>query len=363
MEEKLIRIPAETQYAEELRALEVEDRRPKPGNWRLSPWAVLKYLTGGKTEQGLEITPKYIGPRRLLEIAIASLLSDRALLLTGVPGTAKSWLAEHLAAAVSGHSNLLVQGTSGTGEDALRYGWNYARLIAGGPSRDALVPGPVMRAMESGQLVRIEELTRIPTEMQDALISILSEKCLPVPELELEIQARQGFNVLATANDQDKGIYPMSSALQRRFNVLVMPLPASLEEEISIVRQRVHQLGQSLQLPLEELRQQNVEKLLTLLRELRTGVTHDGKQKLKPTRSVFSPAETISMLHHARIQHHYFSERPLDATDLVRAVVQTFVRDDAEEREVLSSYAESVLRKRNAWNDWYEAFREQLLVK
>jgi len=363
VEEKLIRVPAETQFAAELQVLEAEDRRPKPGNWRLSPWAVLKYLTGGKTEQGLEIAPKYIGPRRLLEIAIASLLSDRALLLTGVPGTAKSWLAEHLAAAVSGHSNLLVQGTSGTGEDALRYGWNYARLISGGPSREALVPGPVMRAMESGQLVRIEELTRIPTEMQDALISILSEKCLPVPELELEIQARQGFNVLATANDQDKGIYPMSSALQRRFNVLVMPLPASLEEEINIVRQRVQQLGQSLHLPLEELRQQHVEKLLTLLRELRNGVTHDGKQQLKPTRAVFSPAETISMLHHARIQHHYFSDRPLDAADLVRAILQTFVRDDADEREVLSSYAESVLRKRTAWKDWYDAFHEQLSVK
>src|ERR687893_1819678 len=90
-----------------------------------------------------EITPKYVGQRRLIELAVATLATDRALLLLGVPGTAKTWVSEHLAAAVSGDSTLLVQGTAGTGEEALRYGWNYARLIAEGPTPDALVPSPV----------------------------------------------------------------------------------------------------------------------------------------------------------------------------------------------------------------------------
>src|ERR687889_806385 len=92
------------------------------------------------------MVPKYIGSRRLIEIAIATLATDRGLLLLGVPGTAKSWVSEHLAAAISGDSTMLIQGTAGTSEESVRYGWNYARLLADGPSRAALVASPLMRA-------------------------------------------------------------------------------------------------------------------------------------------------------------------------------------------------------------------------
>ena len=78
-------------------------------------------------------------------------------------------MSEHLAAAISGDSTLLVQGTAGTAEEAIRYGWNYARLLAEGPSPAALVPSPVMTAMRTGAIARIEELTRIPADVQDAL--------------------------------------------------------------------------------------------------------------------------------------------------------------------------------------------------
>src|SRR2546427_4811335 len=165
----LLREHAEQQYADELAALAKADNKPRPPNWKLSPWAVSTYLLGGKLEDGVVITPKYIGDRRLIEIAIATLATDRALFLLGVPGTAKTWVSEHLAAAISGDSTLLVQGTSGTAEEAIRYGWNYARLIAEGPSSKALVASPVMKAMAEGRIVRIEELTRIPADVQDAL--------------------------------------------------------------------------------------------------------------------------------------------------------------------------------------------------
>src|ERR671916_1532457 len=193
-ETTVLRPHAEQEYAEELIALERADDRPRPPRWRLSPWAVCTYLLGGDAD-GTEITPKYVGQRRLIELAVATLATDRALLLLGVPGTAKTWVSEHLAAAISGNSTLIVQGTSGTGEESLRYGWNYARLIAEGPSRDALVPSPMMRAMERGAIARVEELTRIPADVQDTLITVLSEKSLPIPELGLEVQARRGFNV------------------------------------------------------------------------------------------------------------------------------------------------------------------------
>ncbi len=209
---------------------------PRPPSWRLSPWAVTTYILGGTLANGgAVITPKYLGSERLVEIAVASLATDRALLLLGVPGTAKTWLGEHLAAAISGSSTLVVQGTAGTPEEALRYGWNYARLLADGPSRAAMVPGPVMRAMETGSLVRVEELTRIPSDVQDSLITILSEKTLPIPELNGGSPSTEGFNVIATANNRDKGVNDLSSALRRRFNTVVLPLPDSIDQEVEIV--------------------------------------------------------------------------------------------------------------------------------
>ena len=239
----ILRPHAEHEYADELAALAAADDRPRPPNWHLSPWAVVTYLLGGVLADGTVITPKYVGQRRLIEIAVATLATDRALLLLGVPGTAKTWVSEHLAAAISGDSTLLVQGTAGTTEESLRYGWNYARLLAEGPTEAALVPSPVYRAMRTGRLVRIEELTRMPSEVQDALVTILSEKVLPVPELDTEVAAVQGFNLIATANDRDRGINELSSALRRRFNTVVLPLPATAEEEMAIVARRVGELG------------------------------------------------------------------------------------------------------------------------
>ncbi|HST66019.1 MAG TPA: AAA family ATPase, partial [Mycobacteriales bacterium] len=223
----LLRPHAEQTFAAELAALAAGDDRPRPPRWRLSPWAVVTYLLGGTAADGTVITPKYTGPRRLIEVAVSTLATDRALLLLGVPGTAKTWVSEHLAAAVSGDSTLLVQGTSGTAEEAIRYGWNYARLLAEGPTAGALVASPVMTAMREGRIARVEELTRIPSDVQDALITVLSEKTLPVPELATEVQAAKGFNVIATANDRDRGVNELSSALRRRFNTVVLPLPAS----------------------------------------------------------------------------------------------------------------------------------------
>src|SRR5690606_16386619 len=227
----------------DLKARGRHDPRPRPPNWRLSPWAVATYILGDTLDDGPAIAPEYIGSPRLIEIAIATLTPDRALLLIGVPGTGKTWLSEHLAAAISGNSTLLIQGTAGTPEEAIRYGWNYARLLAEGPSDAALVSSPVMVAMERGHIARVEELTRIPSDVQDSLITILSEKTLPIPELNSEVQAQKGFNVIATANTRDKGVNELSSALKRRFNTVLLPLPKHIDEEIEIVRNRVESLG------------------------------------------------------------------------------------------------------------------------
>ena len=224
MSEKL-RLPAEESYAAELKALAAGDSGPRPPGWALSPRSVVTYLMGGKAGDGTVITPKYVGDKRLIETAVATLATDRALLLLGVPGTAKSWVSEHLAAGITGDSTLVIQCTAGTDENQIRYGWNYAQLLAHGPRREALVPTPLMRAMEGGKLCRFEELTRMGSDVQDTLITVLSEKMMPVPELNTAVYAQRGFNIIATANNRDKGVNELSSALKRRFNVVVLPLP------------------------------------------------------------------------------------------------------------------------------------------
>lgn len=353
----VIRAHAEQTYAHELAALAAHDDRPRPANWRLSPWAVVTYLLGGKAGD-MEIEPKYYGRRRLIEIAVATLATDRALLLLGVPGTAKTWVSEHLAAAISGDSTLLVQGTAGINEEALRYGWNYARLIAEGPSEKALVPSPVMTAMRDGKLVRVEELTRIPADVQDTLITLLSEKTLPVAELNSEVQAIQGFNLIATSNDRDKGINELSAALRRRFNTVVLPLPDTLEEEVSIVQNRVVALGKSLELPPEVAPLQEIRRLVTIFRELRSGKTEDGREKLKSPTATLSTAEAISVIHQGQSLAVHFGDGALSAHDLAAGLAGAVVKDPGSDAIVWQEYLETIVKKREGWQDLYRACRE-----
>src|SRR3954470_283771 len=262
----VLRAAAETMFAAEIEALAAADKYEKPPGWKMSPRAVLTYITGG-TVGSTKVTPKYIGHQRLVEIAISTLVTDRALLLIGEPGTAKSWLSEHLAAAINADSTKVVQGTAGTTEEHIRYTWNYAMLIAHGPSNEALIKSPIFRAMESGSLARFEEITRCASEVQDALISLLSEKRLSIPELTTEVPAQRGFSVIATANTRDRGVNDMSAALKRRFNIVVLPAPADLETEVSIVTKRVGELASSLQLRAEIPNEDAIMKVVTIFRE------------------------------------------------------------------------------------------------
>jgi MoxR-like ATPase len=355
---EVLRQHAEAQHADELAALAKADDRPRPPNWLLSPWAVATYVLGGELDNGMVITPKYLGSRRLIEVAIATLATDRALLLLGVPGTAKTWLSEHLAAAISGDSTQLVQGTSGTPEEAIRYGWNYARLLAEGPSRQALVASPVLRAMQTGGIARLEELTRIPSDVQDALITVLSEKTLPIPELDDEVQALAGFNVIATANDRDRGVNDLSAALKRRFNVVVLPLPEDVESEVEIVRLRVEQLGEALRLPAELEAVDEIRRVVTVFRELRDGVTADGRTKIKSPSGTLSTAEAISVMTNGIALAAHFGDGVVRAADVAAGLHGAVVKDPVADRLVWQEYLEAVVRERKPWSDLYRACRE-----
>ncbi|MER9300423.1 AAA family ATPase [Mesorhizobium sp. M0621] len=350
-----IRLPVEQAYAAELQALSRNDDRQKPAGWSLSPKAVLTYLLGGKADDGTLITPKYVGRRRLMETAVATLATDRALLLLGVPGTAKSWVSEHLAAAIMGDSTLIVQCTAGTDENQIRYGWNYAQLLAKGPSQDALVPTPLYRAMRDGKLCRLEELTRMGSDVQDTLITVLSEKMMPIPELNTSIYAQRGFNIIATANNRDKGVNELSSALKRRFNVVVLPLPEDMAEEVAIVSKRVGEMAGGLDLPVPKNVGEEIARVLTIFRELRSGATADGKVTLKTPSGSLSTAEAIATMVGGLSQAAWFDSGKLGAEGLAASLVGAIVKDPVQDKLVLEEYLETVLKKRPDYAGYYAA--------
>ena len=355
---KEILLSAEEQYAEELQELIKHDTSPKPQGWKMSPKAVLTYICGGLAGTK-KIEPKYIGHKRLVEICIATLITDRALLLIGEPGTAKSWLSEHLAAAISGDSKKIIQGSAGTSEEQIRYSWNYALLLAGGPSPQALVRSPVYRGMEEGELVRFEEVTRCLPEVQDSLISLLSEKRISVPELNLDQTAAKGFSLIATANTRDKGVNEMSAALKRRFNIVVLPSPENIDTEIDIVNQRVKELSSGFdtfaKIPSEKI----VSKVVTIFRELRLGVTVDQKNKVKSPSGVMSTAEAISLLTNSMALAGSFGNGEVQDEDIAAGLQGAIVKNEERDSLVWKEYLNNVMkRKGEEWRRLYNSCSE-----
>ena len=358
MSEEILRLPAEKLFQKEIDALIAAEKNPVPTGWRMSPQSVKTYICGGKVGN-TEITPKYIGHERLVEIAISTLVTDRALLLIGEPGTAKSWLSEHLTAAINGDSTKVIQGTAGTTEEQIKYSWNYAMLIAQGPSHEAMLKSPVFNAMETGTIARVEEISRCASEVQDALISILSEKRISVPELAVEVAAKKGFSVIATANTRDKGVNEMSAALKRRFNIVVLPAPADLDSEMEIVRTRVTQLSENLDLNAKQPADDVVEKVCTIFRELRCGETLDRTQKVKGTSGVLSTAEAISLLCNSMALAGSFGNGTVANEDLAAALQGAVIKDEDKDAVAWKEYLENVMKKRGSeWLGLYKACKE-----
>jgi MoxR-like ATPase len=340
------RLP-EDRYREELETLADSDEGPRPPGWFLTPRAVVTFICGG-TAGKLGIAPKFIGSKALIERCVVTLAGQRGLLLVGEPGTAKSMLSELLAAAVSGSSVRTIQGTAGTTEDQLRYGWNYALLLAKGPTPEALVPSPLLSAMQSGALVRIEEITRCLPEVQDALISVLSERRLQVPELSgtpgESITARPGFNVIATANLRDRGVSEMSAALKRRFNFEQIDPIASLADEIKLVSEQASvTLGASG--VTSGLDASILEALVTVFRDLRSGKTAEGWPIEQPG-SVMSTAEAVSVATAMGLQQAYLGGARDALGTLPGHLLGVVRKDDPADMARLRGYWDVAVKRR-----------------
>ncbi|MCP4654804.1 MAG: AAA family ATPase [bacterium] len=348
---------AEVLYREELERLgELDRQASRPEGWRLSPSAVLRFVLGDP-EHGIE--EKFVGSRAQVERAIVALATHRGLMLIGEPGTAKSFLSELLAAAISGDSTLVIQGSAATTDDTIKYSWNYALLLAEGPSERSLVPAPLYLGLSEGKLVRFEEITRCPLEVQDSLLSVLSDRVLAIPELEGEertLFARHGFNVIATANTRDRGVNEMSAALKRRFNFETIPPIPSLEQEMALVKRQTDALLAQAAVP-ARLGDDVTELLVTTFHELRRGKA-DGKAVDAPT-TVMSTAEAVAVGVAAGLQAHYFAAGEVRPGHLVQSLVGTALKDEPEDLGVLRRYFEQVVRSRSGehWREYYEARR------
>lgn len=353
-----LRMPAEERYADELARLDASDDAPRPPGWRMSAQAVRRFIIGDP-KRG--IARKFYGDDPLVDRAVVSLMSNQGLMLVGEPGTAKSMLSELLAAAISRDSVLVVQGSAGTTEDHLRYGWNYALLLAEGPSEKALVPSPVLTAMRAGKIVRFEEITRCAPEVQDALISLLSEKSLAVPELgsDQAVRAAPGFNVIGTANLRDRGVHEMSSALKRRFNFeTVRPIADAAHERELVLRQLADRLG-----PLEvkvDIDGDVADILVQTFQDLRTGRTREGTSLTRPE-AVMSTAEAVNVLHAAALEAAFLDNGNLSGAHIARQIQGVILKDEPEDGKRFKAYLDHIVKERSGrsgpWRDFYQAAR------
>jgi MoxR-like ATPase len=355
---EVLRPSAEVLYADELRALVEADSGPRPPGWRLSPRSVRSFICGGKQP---EVRRKFFGDDTMVERAIISLSSNRGLMLVGEPGTAKSMLSELLAAAISGTSMNAIQGTAGTTEDHIKYSWNYALLLAEGPSLRALVASPLYVAMRDGLIVRFEEITRCPPEIQDTLVSILSEKVMVVPELDGPDRirhARPGFNVIATANTRDRGVHEMSSALKRRFNFETVHPIRELRLEVELVARECERLLREAAVPIGVDRD-IAELLVTVFHDLREGITREGIQVERPT-TVMSTAEAVSVGMSAGLDAYYYGEGTLRPNHIVRHLGGAVLKDNPDDLKKLRHYFDVVIKQRSQkegglWTELLEA--------
>lgn len=363
----VVREPAENRFAEELAAVKAADKDPRPPGWQLSPKAVRTFIIGSEGKklpspsgQPIAIPRKFYGDDMLIDRCIVTLMGSRGLILIGEPGTAKTMLSELLSAAICGQSTNTIQGTAGTTEDQIKYSWNYALLLAEGPSPRALVPSPLYIGLKEGLIVRFEEMTRCPQEIQDTLVSILSDKMMHVPELgdgHSLVLAKKGFNIIATANTRDRGVNEMSSALKRRFSFETVRPIRDKDFEVRLVMEQAQSLlaDAGAQATIE---QDVIDMLVTAFQDLRNGRTAEGTVVDRPS-TPMSTAEAVSVTFSAALDACYLGDGRVRSEHVVRQLLGTVIKDSPDDAKKVRQYFDVVVKSRlrlgSSWRSFYQA--------
>lgn len=354
-QENAQRLPAERRYLEQLVRIAEEDSHPVPPGWRMSPLAVERFIVGDP-QQGIE--RKFVAEPGVVQRIVISLCSNRGCFMVGEPGTAKSWLSELLAAAICGDSTIVAQGTGISDTRQLLYGWDQAKLTTAGMTSDALVPGPVYRAMRDGKLLRFEELSRCPPHLQDSLLSVLSERVMMLPELGDQdglLYAAPGFNVVATSNSVDEGVHGMSVALRRRLNFETIRPIRRLQDELDVVLSGLRQLNRQVGVEMD-INQPLIEVLVTLFHELRCGQTMDGRSTHRLEGAALSTAEAIEVAFALSVYAFYYRDGEMRAADLLHFIIGTALKDRDDDRRRLKYYFDAEVGEKSGehWRALYE---------
>ncbi len=359
--ESLQRPSVEMLYADEIALLIKQDKdKPKPMGWQMTPDSVVKFVLGDKK---LDLKPKFVGTRRFIERCVVALATNRGLMLIGEPGTAKSYLSEIFTAAISGDSTLIVQGSAGTTEDDIKYSWNYALLLSQGPTPASMVPAPLHDGMSQGKLVRFEEITRCPLEIQDTLLSILSDRVMTIPEFEESektLYAQAGFNVIATANTRDRGVNEMSAALKRRFNFETVHPIQNLKQERALVQNEMQRRLDRAGIPVR-FSDDATELLVTTFHELRQGKTMGG-QAIEKMSTVMSTAEAVEVGYASSLHAYYFGASSVKPDHLVDNLIGAALKENEDDLKKLRLYFNQVVkgRKGDHWQAYYKASKGSL---
>ncbi len=354
--DSILKPSIEMLYEDELKILHENDSGKKPDGWNLSPKSVVSFIKGN-TDLG--VSRKIYGDDFLLERAVVSLIGQQGLLLVGEPGTAKSYLSELLAAAICGRSDLTIQGSAGTTEDQIKYSWNYALLLAEGPTEKSLVKSALFKAMESGSIVRFEEITRCPQEVQDTLISLMSDKHILISEMGegKMINAKRGFNIIATANLRDRGVHEMSSALKRRFNFETIQPLQDIDQETELVEKRVGTLLEEARTEVK-LNRDVIKMLVTVFQELRSGETKEGTG-MQTTSSIMSTAEAVNVAFCSALDACYFGKGELGSDEIANQIQGTVFKDNKDDTKKIRYYFDTVVKERarkgREWKGLYKS--------
>jgi MoxR-like ATPase len=364
----ILRPPAEIDYAEELDYLESIDQHPRPTNWRLSPKMIRTFVLGSTPADKLPrpVSQKWFGSHVLVESALATLIGgERGILLLGEPGTGKSVLAELLTSAICRQSTLVVAGTAGTNISDLTYSWNIAAVIARGQSRETLIPSPIMTAMVEGKIGRVEEVTRMLGEVQDGLLGVLSERYISVPELNETIMARQGFGIIGTANDKDKGTNELSAALKRRFNAIRVPIVRDAAQEKRIIQARTTKVAQRLQAQIA-VPPSMLDVLVQVFEALRKRNAEATSEDARLD-ATLSTADMIGVVSDAMVFGTHFGDGSVSGLGLGRSLIGTLVRRDEDAVVIEKFWGDVIARQANTaggpWKDLLAGGQEMLRAR
>lgn len=352
--------PAEQLYAKELQKLQLNDTAPVPPGWFMSAVAVEKFICGD-ADQAIE--RKFVAEPGVVTRVILSLCTQRGALLTGEPGTAKSWLSELLSAAICADSTQVIQGGAVSSVNQLLYSWNPQMLQQRGPCPEALVSTPLYRAMQDGKILRFEEISRCPQPLQDAILSILSERILVVPELpaaQSTLYAKAGFNIIATANSVDAGLQKMSAALKRRLSFEHIKPIRHIEDEMDVILWETIKLMAANNItvtPDAEL----IEALTVIFHELRNGQTTDGRSTDRLAGATMSTAEAVTVAHAIYTHAYYYQQGEPDATLLLHVLLGSALKDQPQDKRRLKHYIETEFADRPG-KYWQALYQQRNLI-